>query len=210
MVRPVQESSFARYASSPSFVKIPDANRGAPFKLTCVPLLGDMLEEFSHLASKSGVAFAKNWYWRQTRKTLAHLVGNTFRVAPWLTAAAVIGGLFLNRFVSALPDRAAFAVLHGYEVVDHHFRAYLFFTTYGLAIAHIIASMFVGYVVALATKGREMVATMTLGLVLCAMTGVAVLVWVATGQALMLWMLPWYVADWIAIAAGGAIVRVRR
>jgi hypothetical protein len=24
-------------------------------------LLGDMLEKFSHLASKSGVAFAKNW-----------------------------------------------------------------------------------------------------------------------------------------------------
>jgi len=37
MVRPVEESSFPRYASSPIFVKIPGANRGAPFKLTCVP-----------------------------------------------------------------------------------------------------------------------------------------------------------------------------
>lgn len=30
-------SLFARYASSPILVKIPGANRGAPFELTCVP-----------------------------------------------------------------------------------------------------------------------------------------------------------------------------
>jgi vacuolar-type H+-ATPase subunit I/STV1 len=173
-------------------------------------LLGDMFEEFSHLASKSGVAFARSWYWRQTRKTLAHLVGNAFRVAPWLTAATVIGGLLLNRFVSVLPERVIFAVLHRYQVFDHHFSAYLFFATDGIAIGHVIASMFVGCVVALAAKGREMVATMTLGLVFCAMTGAAVLVWVARGQALILWMLPWYVADWFAIVIGGAIVRMRR
>jgi len=173
-------------------------------------LLGDMLEEFSHLASKSGVAFARSWYWRQTRKTLAHLVGNAFRVAPWLTAATVFGGLLLNRLVSGLPERAIFVVLQRYQVFDHHFSAYLFFATYGNAIGHVIASMFVGCVVALAAKGREMVATMTLGLALCAMTGAAMLVWVATGQALMLWMLPWYVADWFAIVTGGAIVRMRR
>jgi hypothetical protein len=62
----------------------------------------------------------------------------------------------------------------------------------------------------LAAKGRELVATMTLGFVFCAMFGVAVLVWAATGQALILWMLPWYVADWFAIVIGGAIVRMRR
>jgi len=173
-------------------------------------LLGDMLEEFSLLASKSGVAFARSWYWRQARKTIAHLVGNAFRVAPWLTAATVIGGLLLNRFVSGLPERTMFAVLHRYQVIDHHFSAYVFFATDGIAIGHVITSMFVGCVVALATKGREMVATMTLGLVLCAMTGAAVLVWVATGQALNLWMLPWYIGDWFAIVIGGVIVRMRR
>ena len=173
-------------------------------------LSGDMLEEFSDLASKSGIAFARSWYWRQTRKTLAHLVGNAFRVAPWLTAATVIGGLLLNRLVSGLPERAIFAVLHRYQVFDHHFGVYLFFATDGNAIGHVIASMFVGCVVALAAKGREMVATMTLGLVLCLMTGAAVLVWVATGQALNLWMLPWYAADWFATVIGGAMVRMRR
>jgi hypothetical protein len=173
-------------------------------------LLGDMLEEFSHLASKSGLAFASRWYWRQTWKTLAHLVGNAFRVAPWLIAAAVIGGFLLNRLVSGLPERAIFAVLQSYQVFGHHFRAYVFFATDGIAIGHVIASMFVGGVVAWAAKNREMVATMTLSLVLCAMTGAAVLVWVARGQASMLWMLPWYVADWLAIIVGGATVRMRR
>ena len=56
---------------------------------------GDLLEEFSHLASKSGVAFARSWYWRQTVKTIAHLVGSGFRVAPWSTTAAVVGGFLL-------------------------------------------------------------------------------------------------------------------
>ena len=75
-------------------------------------LQGDMLEEFSHLASRSGVVFARSWYWRQTWKTIAHLVGTAFRVAPWLTAATVIGGFLLNRLVSGLPERAIFAALH--------------------------------------------------------------------------------------------------
>ena len=119
---------------------------------------GNTLEEFSHVASKSGVAFARSWYRRQTRKTLAHLAGNVFRVAPWLTAAALIGGLLLNRLVSGLPERAIFAVLHRYQVFDHYFSAYLFFATDGIAIGHVIASMFAGCLVALAAKGREMVA----------------------------------------------------
>ena len=47
---------------------------------------GDLLEEFSELASKSGVASARRWYWRQSVKTVAHLIATGFLVAPWLTA----------------------------------------------------------------------------------------------------------------------------
>lgn len=173
-------------------------------------LLGDMLEEFSHLASKSGVAFARKWYWRQTRKTITHLAGNAFRVAPGLIAATVIGGLLLHRLVSGLPERAIFAVLHRYQVFDHHFSTYVFFATDGIAIGHVIASMLVGCVVALAAEDREMVATMTIGFVLCAITGAAVWAWVATGQTFFLGALPWYFADWFAIVVGGAMVRTHR
>jgi hypothetical protein len=173
-------------------------------------ILGDLLEEYSHLASNSGVAFARSWYWRQTVKTIGHLAGTGFRVAPWPTTAAVIGGFLLLRFVSGLPERAIFAVLHRYQVFEHHFNAYVFFATDGIAIGHVIASMFVGCIVALAARGREIVATMTLGLLLCAMTGVAWLVLVARGHGFILWMLPWYFADWFAIVVGGTIVRTHR
>ena len=98
--------------------------------------------------SKSGVAFARNWYWRQTVKTIAHLVGAGFRVAPWLTTAAAVGGFLLLRSVSGLPERAIFAVLHRYQVFEHHFNGYVFFATNGIAIGHVIVSMFVGCIVA--------------------------------------------------------------
>lgn len=32
-------------------------------------ILGDLFEEFSHIASNSGVAVARRWYWRQSVKT---------------------------------------------------------------------------------------------------------------------------------------------
>jgi hypothetical protein len=173
-------------------------------------ILGDLLEEYSQLASKSGVAFARRWYWRQTVKTIAYLAGTGFRVAPWSTTAAVVGGLLLLRFVSRLPEKVIFAVLRRYQVFEHHFNAYVFFATDGIAIGLVIASMFVGCIVALAAKGREMLATMTLALVLCAMTGAASLVLVARGHGPILRMLPWYFADWFAVVIGGAIVRTRR
>jgi len=173
-------------------------------------LLGDMLEEFSHLALKSGVGFARSWYWRQTRTTVAHLVGAAFRVAPWLTAAPVIGGLLLIQFVSGPLQRALFVVLFRHQVFDH-LSKHVFF-----GIEAVIQSLLIGCIVALAAKCREMVATMTLAAVLCAMTTVALLLSVvAKGHSSILWMwmlryLPWHFADWFAIVIGGAIVRMRR
>jgi len=175
------------------------------------PILGDLLEEFSHLALKPGVAVARSWYWRQTVKTIAHLATAGFKVAPWSTTATIVGGFLLLRLVSGVPERAIFAVLHRYRVFEHHFNAYVFFATDGIAIAHVIASMFVGCMVALAAKGREMVATLTLGLILCALGGAAALWWVArSGNDLFLGMLLWQVAGSFAIVVGGGIVRTRR
>jgi hypothetical protein len=172
-------------------------------------ILGDLLEEYSLLASKSGVAVARIWYWRQTAKTIAHLFGAGFRAAPLSTAAAVVGGFLLRGRVAGLPEKAIFALLHRYRVFDHHFNAYVFFATDGILIGHVIASMFVGCMVALAAKGREMVATMTLSLVLCALVGTA-LVWVTLHRPMdVAWML-WSCADPFVIAIGGVIVRTHR
>ena len=171
---------------------------------------GDLLEEYSRLASKSGVGVARNWYWRQAVKSIAYLAGTGFGAAPWSTMASIFGGFLLLRFVSKLPELAIFAVLQKYQVFDHHFSTYLFFATDGIAIGHVIASMFVGCIVAMTAKGREMVATMMLSLVLGVLSGVAILVTLSWGRPLFLWMLPWYFADWLAIVVGGAIVRTRR
>lgn len=75
--------------------------------------------------------------------------------------------------------------------------------------AHLVAALLVGCVIALAVKGREMVATITLALVLCSLIGSA-MVWMATHLPLdIVWML-WSFADPFAIVVGGAIVRTRR
>lgn len=172
-------------------------------------ILGDLLEEFSSLASKSGIAFARRWYWRQTGKTVVHLVAGALRVAPCLIAGTVIGGLLLNRVVFGLPERAIFAVLHRYRIFDRNFNAYMLLATEGNAIGHVIASMFVGCVVGLAAKGKELVAAITLSLALSAMAA-AVVFSSLEGRALFASMVPWYLADWVAIVIGGAIVQKRR
>jgi hypothetical protein len=176
-------------------------------------ITGDLQEEFSQLAKKSGLAFARRWYWRQTLKTIAHLFGSAFRVAPWSTTAVVVGGFFLLPFVSQLPDKVLSVVTDRYLAYwSNHFSAYMFLATDGMLIAHLILSMLVGCIVAFATKGREMVATMTLGLVLSAMAGVAYFGWVAEHWPIdmaLSWML-FQCSGPFAIVLGGAIVRTRR
>jgi hypothetical protein len=81
------------------------------------------------------------------------------------TIATVVAGFLLRRLVAGLPERAIFAVLEKYQVFDHHFSAYLFFASTGIDIGHIIVFLFVGCVLGLAAKGKEMAATMALGLV---------------------------------------------
>ena len=172
-------------------------------------IVGDLLEEFSLLASKSGVAFARSWYRRQVMKTLVHLFGTAFRVAPWSTTVAVLGGLLLYRFASGLPDKLLSAVTDKYLFYwSAHFQAYLWVLK-GMLPAYLILRMFVGCMVALVAKGKEMVATMTLALVPFALIGAAS-VWVAThGVMGVAWML-WSCADPCAVVLGGAIVRMFR
>jgi len=174
---------------------------------------GDLQEEFSQLEKKSGLAFARRWYWRQTLKTIAHLFGGAFRAAPWSTTATVVGGFLLLQFASRLPDKALSVVTDRYLAYwSNHFSAYMFWATDGMLIAHLIVSMFVGCVVAFAAKGREMVATITLDLVLSAMMGVTYFGWVAEHWPIhmaLLWMLL-QCSGSFAIVLGGAIVRTRR
>ncbi len=131
---------------------------------------GDLLEEFSQLASKSGVASARRWYWRQSVKTIAHLIATAFRVAPWQTVGAVVAGILLRRFSSGLPEHAIEAFFDAFPVFAHnHWHLYVFCVTNGFLIGGLLESILIGCIVAAAAKGREMAATTTLTVILAAL-----------------------------------------
>ena len=171
-------------------------------------MLGDLLEEFSVLASKSGIAAARQWYWRQAVRTIAHFFTAAFRAAPWSTLAALLGGFLLLRFVSGLPDRFLALITDRYLAYwSAHFHAYAWLLR-AVPVAHVIASLLVGCLVAFAAKEREMVATITLALIPCAMIAFSLL-WLVRLWPLedtIVWLL-WQYADPIAIVAGGVFVR---
>lgn len=173
-------------------------------------LVGDLFEEFIQHARQWGIALARTWYWRQTLKTISRLMLSAFQVAPW-TIAVVIGGLFLHRIVHTLPDRALSAITDKYLWYwSNHFTAYICVLN-GLKLAHLIGSMFIGCIVAFVAKGREMIATTTLALVLVAMFGVACVL-VALSLPIrdaIEWSL-WQSFGFFAIIVGGAIVRTAR
>ena len=172
---------------------------------------GDLHEEFSQLALKSGVAVARRWYWEQSLRTVAHLFANGFLRAPWSTAVTVIAGFFLLRFVHSVPDKLLGVVTDKYLMYwSTHFQAYLWVLK-GLRIEYLFGSLLTGCVVGFVAKGREMVATMTLSLVLCAMI-LASFAWIVatSGSLSFLWNLPEPFADPFTIVIGGLIVRTRR
>jgi hypothetical protein len=175
-------------------------------------IVGDLQEEFSLLAATSGERSAQNWYWRQAIKTLPRLANFAFRSAPWITLAAVAGGLVLRKLVAPLVGSATFAVLFRYEAFfEHHFRAYLFFASTGLDIEHLITFLLIGFIVAVAVRGREMVATAMLAMIFAALAVIgSTYAAIRSGSGELLWRLVWYFADSAALVVAGAIVRMHR
>jgi hypothetical protein len=171
-------------------------------------ILGDLLEEFTLVASNSGGPFARRWYWRQTLKTVLQLAVLGFRTSPWLTAAAIVGGFFLRGVVGRLVEPTIFAVIEKYQIPEHHFSAYVFLATTGIDTGYLITFLFVGFIVAFVARGREMMATTTLGLIFGAMVVVALPSMVRHGIPLS--MLMWDFSDYLAIVIAGAIVRTHR
>lgn len=175
-------------------------------------ILGDLLEEFSLLASKSGVAFARRWYWRQTIRTVPQLARAGVRTAPWLTGAAIVGGFCLRKLIAPLVEPAIFAGLERYQAFfEYHLNTYMFLASTGIDIGHIVTFLFIGFVVALAARRNEMVATIALALFWAALSVVGSIIGVTrTGNDALLWRLTWYFADSFALVIAGAIVRTHR
>jgi hypothetical protein len=169
-------------------------------------IVGDLQEEFLQVRSTAGVRAARRWYSRQMRKTVSHLFLSGLRTSP-LTWAAVIGGLLLLRLTHSAPDWLLSGLTDKYLTYwSNHFAAYLWLLRV-MWPAYLAASLFTGCMVALVAKGREMVATLTLGLILCAMAVVAsVSAATATGHFLSFWSFATAFSDPVAIILGGIIV----
>lgn len=172
---------------------------------------GDLLEEFSDLALKSGPTFAGRWYWRHSVKTVAYLIGSGFRVAPWRIVGAVLMGHLLLWYGLHLPEKAIVAVLRIYPVhpnYDHKniVALWMFWVPLGIQVGWVIVAMFVGCLVAAAAKSREMVATMTLGLTFLAPSLVGMLVHLPPPVPRFL-RVDFVLVFIVAFAIGGGIVR---
>jgi hypothetical protein len=129
-----------------------------------------------------------------------------------MTVTAVARGLLLRKLVGPLVGSATFAVLERYQVFfEHHFSAYLFIASAGLAIGHLVPFLLIGFVVAFVARESEMVATMMLGFIFGAMAVIApVNIAIRFGYDGSLWRLTWYFSDALAIVFAGAIVRTQR
>ena len=135
-------------------------------------ILGDLHEEFSDIVSESGVVPARRWYWRQCVKTIFHLTGSAFWGAPWSLAGIVLLGFLLQWFSATLPERVVFAILRMQRPYSNlHYGFYVWLVTNGIQIVAVIQTMLIGSIVAILAKGRELAATLVLGILFGAPIG---------------------------------------
>lgn len=178
-------------------------------------IVGDLLEEFSQLVSKSGSVFARRWYWQQAWKTIVYLMWVGFRSAPWTIIGIAVGGFLLRWFVSRWShpafEGAIETVLERYQVYERSPDAYIFWLTHIFLVERLVVHTLTGVIVAIVAKGREMTATIALGLLGDILAVQATWMTVArTGDHGVLATLPWSLAFSIAVVVGGAIVRMLR
>jgi hypothetical protein len=176
-------------------------------------ITGDLLEEFSGLVTKSGLAFARDWYWRQTLRTIAHVGGNAISGAPWLMLVTILGGSWLIGFATRSSAHAMQTFLDAHRVYESHPDVYLFWLKFPLEIGRVIICGLLGGMVALAAKRMEMIAVIGISLVQIALFLAAVVVVIARGEEWFHWfivMLQWNGLCSIATVVGGVIVKTCR
>lgn len=128
---------------------------------------GDLLEEFSSVASRANPAAASRWYWKQSLKTSAHLAWTSLRTAPWLIAVTALVGFLILRYSQHglnLSTRLVCAIIdHDSAFYMNHFSAWQFCLNYGISAVDAILVLIVGCLIAMVARGREIVATATFG-----------------------------------------------
>lgn len=169
------------------------------------PILGDLGEEFSDIATKSGVVSARRWYWRQAGKTIAHLASAALRVTPWSLPGAVLLGFVLRRL--------GFSLLVALVRMQRYFVVHYELVTWCILIARIVEMTLIGCVVAAVAKGREIIATMVLIIASLAVVGLNLFQLTQNPPPQMPIPIPWTAVllpnfeDWMLILLGGILIR---
>ena len=121
-------------------------------------ILGDLLEEFSSILSRSGAASARRWYWRQSALTIAHLVKDQVRRAPLDTAAIAIGGFLLYVFAERTIHTAAKLLVTRSQV--YSFIDGVTFWRMLEAAERYVVPVAIAWTVARIARGREVMAVL--------------------------------------------------
>ncbi len=184
---------------------------------------GDLLEEFSAVASRSGVAYARRWYWRQSVRTILHVVRSGFRVAPWSIAGVVLGGILLVQVGHAFAEwtiRTGIEKFVNHRVLPFHLLSHPALLSrlvnIGMYLCRLTVSMLIGCIIALACKSGEMLATIIVSLVcsIQAVTGFWTFFHHWKGSPPQRAILPLILLYWFgglfAMVIGGGIVRKYR
>jgi hypothetical protein len=122
---------------------------------------GDLLEEFSTVASNNGTSYARRWFWRQSGRTIAHLAWSQFRLAPWSTGAVVIGAYAAVWYTPSVSVTLAEAVLARYPVYEY-ISASVFWWIYEFAFGTILLPLTIANIAARVARRREMTVTTAL------------------------------------------------
>ncbi len=120
-------------------------------------ILGDLLEEFSTIASRQGIGSARGWYWRQSAKAVPHLISIQFRLAPWRNLAGVVVGLLLLWQANVLVLSTGLWV--GYPADWPQPLRLLWLASFPDSFL-VIAAILVGLIVAYLSERREMAVTL--------------------------------------------------
>jgi len=121
-------------------------------------ILGDLLEEFSDLALRSGTAAARRWYWRQALRSIAHLMRVQARSAPAQTFAFAVGGFILYAFAErALQSLAEAAAIHWDVYARLNVDAVAFWRVAD-SVGRYVLPVLVGWSIGRIARGRALVA----------------------------------------------------
>ena len=125
-------------------------------------ILGDLLEEFSSIVSRSGTAPARRWYWKQTIRTIAHLIRGQVRNAPAETVAFAVGGFLLYVVVERALQMSAQAII-AHSNVYYYISALVFWRAID-EVGRYVLPVMVGWTIARAARGREMMVALSVGI----------------------------------------------